>query len=102
MGRFQNAFVSPEDFYSLGVDTVEGCHYAAFPVSSGIVDYEEYYRLTDEQYALFLGDREAALKFINSCRRQEKDELLLQKPGGNRGTTLPTPITAVIGNESND
>ncbi len=59
-----------------------------FPVTVGIIDYEEYYRLTPAQYEHFMADHEAALEFVESCRRHEHDELLIQKPGWNRGTAI--------------
>ncbi|WP_232077715.1 hypothetical protein [Mycolicibacterium aichiense] len=70
----------------MGVDLEEGGYYASFPVSAQIVDYEECYRLTPAQYEHFMADHEAALDFVESCRRREHDELLIQKPGWNRGT----------------
>jgi len=86
--KFRDEFFSREDRYSLGVEEESGRYYASFPVSNGVVDYEEYYELTPEQYASFLADPAAALAFVESCRRHEHDELLLQKPGWNRGTPI--------------
>jgi len=48
--RPQDAFFSREDRYSLGVDLDSGRYFASIPVSNGVVDYEEYFALTDEQY----------------------------------------------------
>lgn len=83
---YDYAFVSLEDRYSLGVESPLGRYYASFPVSSGFVDYEEYYELTCDQYREFMSDRAAAVSFVNSCRRHGHDELLIEKPGTNRGT----------------
>jgi hypothetical protein len=57
-------------------------------VSNGIVDYEEYYEITPEQYETFLNDKAAAVEFVESCRRHERDDLLIEKPGSNRGTPV--------------
>jgi hypothetical protein len=84
----RDEYSSRENRYSLGVDELSGRRYASVPVTIGVVDYEEYYELTDEQYARFLADPVAALAFIDECRRHEHDELLLQKPGWNRGTPI--------------
>ncbi|MFB9308840.1 hypothetical protein ACFFRL_06490 [Agromyces hippuratus] len=65
-----------------------GRQYAAFPVSNGVVDYEEYYELSTERYEQFRADPTAAVVFIEECRRHEHDELLMQKPGRNRGTPV--------------
>ena len=48
--RFEDTYFSRENRYSLGVDLEEGGHYASFPVTIGVIDYEEYYRLTPAQY----------------------------------------------------
>ncbi len=85
--RFDNTYFSREDRFWLGVDLKEGGHYASFPVAAQVVDYIEYYRLTPEQYKHFSEkNHDAALEFIESCRRREHDDLLIYKPGWNRGT----------------
>jgi hypothetical protein len=82
----RDEYVSREERFSLGVDGGSGVPYASFPVSTGVVDYEEYYRLTAEQYARYLADPAAALAFVEEARRREHDDLLLRQPGTNRGT----------------
>ncbi len=83
-----DAYFNREHRYALGVDRESGRHYASIPVVSGAIDYEEYYLLDDEQYRHFLEAPESALAFVEECRRREHDELLLQKPGWNRGVPL--------------
>ncbi len=84
----EDRFFSRADRYSLGIETESERYYASFPVSTGLVDYEEYYEITPDQFQRFLDDRAAAIEFVESCRRHEHDELLLQQPGWNRG--VPT------------
>lgn len=86
--KFDDTYFSREDRYSIGIESMSGRYYGSIPVSNGIVDYEEYYELTSDQYHQFLGDREAAIEFIEACRRHEHDDLLLQQPGNNRGTPV--------------
>ncbi|WP_375489440.1 hypothetical protein [uncultured Mycobacterium sp.] len=86
--KFNDTYFSREDRYSLGIETTSGRYYASIPVSNGIVDYEEYYEITPEQYRAFLDDRHAAIDFVEACRRREHDELLLEQPGSNRGTPV--------------
>lgn len=86
--KFENTFFAKEDRYWLGTETDSGRHYASFPVSNGIVDYVEYYWTTDDQYTKFLADPAAAIEFVDSCRRHEHDDLLIQRPGRNRGTPI--------------
>jgi len=84
----RDEFFDRAERYSLGVDEDSGRHYASFPVSSSAVGYEEYYELTEDQYRLLLADGALALAFVEECRRHERDELLLQQPGWNRGTPV--------------
>jgi hypothetical protein len=86
--EFDDTYFSRDDRYSIGVESNSGRFYASIPVSNGIVDYEEYYELTREQYDTFLRDSAAAIEFIEACRRREHDDLLLQRPGNNRGTPV--------------
>ena len=83
--RFEDEVFSREHRYALGTETGSGRRYLAIPVSSGLVDYEEYYELDELRYRDFLGDSAAAAQFAESCRRREQDERLLVPPGGNRG-----------------
>ncbi len=82
----RDEFFSPEHRYSLGVDDESGRHFASLPVTTGVVDYEEYYEVTAAQYARLLAEPAVALAFVEECRRHEHDSLLLQRPGWNRGT----------------
>lgn len=81
-------YFSRENLYSLGIDRDSGAHYLSIPVSAGPFDYEEYYRLDDDKYARFLEDPAAAIAFAWECRRQEHDDLLLEKARENRGTAI--------------
>jgi hypothetical protein len=45
-------------------------------------------RWPTDQYHAFLNNRDTAIEFIESCRRHERDDLLIQKPGSNRGTPV--------------
>lgn len=86
--KFDDTFFSREDRYSIGVESMSGRYYVSIPVSNGIVDYEEYYQITEDEYHRFLHDKAAAIGFAEACRRRERDDLLLQRPGSNRGTPV--------------
>jgi len=86
--KFDDTFFSREHRYSLGLEEISGKHYASIPVSNGVVDYEEYYELSDDRYDAFLRDESAAIGFIEECRRREHDDLLLEQPGSKRGTPV--------------
>lgn len=78
-------FFSREHRYSLGVDSETGRHYLSIPVTVGAFDYEEYYALDDGHYARLLESPLDAANFADECRRREHDDLLIIKPGTNRG-----------------
>ena len=86
--KFQDEYFSRNDRYSLGTEADSGRYYAAFPVSNGFVNYEEYYELTSDQYRRLLSDPQSAIEFVEACRRREHDDLLLEEPGPNRGTPV--------------
>ena len=85
---FVGSYFSEEDRYSIGVESISGRPYLSIPVSSGVVDYEEYYEITRQQRRVFREDHGAGLRFAEACRRREHDDLLIQKPGWNRGTPV--------------
>lgn len=86
--RFSDVFVSKEDRYSVGAELDSGRLYVSIPVSNGVVDYEEYYAISAEQSDVFLADRIAAIEFVDACRQHQHDDLLILKPGTNRGTPV--------------
>jgi hypothetical protein len=86
--KFSDEFWSRDDGYSLGIEEESGRRYVSFPVSNGVVDYEEYYELSAERYEQFRADPTGASAFVEESRRREHDELLLLKPGWNRGSPV--------------
>lgn len=86
--EFADTHFSRVDRYSLGIESSSGRRYVSIPVTNGVVDYEEYYEITPDQYEAFSSDRDAAIEFVQSCRQHEHDELLIEKPGNNRGTPV--------------
>lgn len=84
--KFNDTIVSKEYRFSVGVEEDSGRCYISFPVSNGLVDYDEYYEITQANYRVFLSSTSTALAFVNECRQHQKDSLLIIKPGSNRGT----------------
>jgi hypothetical protein len=74
--------------FSIGVEETTGRFYVSIPVSNGLVDYEEYYEIDRASFELFQNDIDAAVDFVMKCRRRELDELLIEKPGTNRGSAI--------------
>lgn len=86
--KFSDTFVSREDRYSISAELDSGRLYVSIPVSNGVVDYEEYYAISAEQSDVFLADRTAAIEFVEACQQHQHDDLLILKPGTNRGTPI--------------
>lgn len=82
---FTDTHVNKEKRYSLGIEKNSGEFYISFPVYNGLVEYEEYYQLTTEQYDGYPENSVELEQFLNECKSQKKDELLLQKAGKIRG-----------------
>jgi hypothetical protein len=60
----------------------------AIPVSNGVVDYDEQYHITAEQYESFSADLSSALPFVEECRRREHDDQLIYPPSDRRGSPV--------------
>ncbi|MUL49069.1 hypothetical protein FZI85_19745 [Mycobacterium sp. CBMA293] len=81
-------FFSEVDRYSIGIELSSGTHYVSIAVSNGSVDYEEYYAISQQQLEVWLSDKSAAVAFVEACRRHQHDDLMILKPGSNRGTPV--------------
>ena len=46
---FEDLYDSDEHRFSLGAEIMYGLGYLSVPVSTGLVDYEEYYALSDDE-----------------------------------------------------
>ncbi|AVB17114.1 MULTISPECIES: hypothetical protein [Pseudomonas syringae group] len=92
---FKDGFVNRDLMFSLGIEETSGRFYLSFPVSNGLVDYEEYYEIDKASFDLFHTDLIAADAFATTCRRRERDDLLIQKPGAKRGAAI-WPLTSGI------
>ncbi|MGX9789757.1 hypothetical protein [Mycobacterium sp. MMS18-G62] len=86
--RFEDTYISREHRYWLGIEQDSGRHYASIPVANQMIDYVEYYWITPDEYQRFLKDQRLALSFIEACRRHEHDDLLVHKPGTDRGVPV--------------
>ena len=85
---YKDTHVACDKHYSLGVRTEDGVRYLEIPVSNRLIDYLEYYRLTEDQYTKFMSTPACAATFADECRRLEHDDLLLEKPGSDRGSAI--------------
>lgn len=84
--KFNDKQVNAAERFTLGIEEISGRHYVSISVSNLMVDYEEYYQIDKASYDLYLTDSTAALEFFERGKRRESDELLIFKPGSDRGT----------------
>ncbi|MHC8343586.1 hypothetical protein [Pseudomonas sp. RT6P73] len=83
--KFNDTLTSISERFSIGIELETGKPYVSIPVSSRLVDYEEYYQIDGVAYELYMSDPTAALEFVNLCRNREVDYLLIFEPGTDRG-----------------
>ncbi len=83
--RFEDSYVSREHRYSLGQELNSGKFYLSIPVSNRLVDYEEYYEITESQVDAFTLNPQLALEFADQCRNRLMDNRLFIRPGTDRG-----------------
>ena len=83
--RFRDDRVSREGRFAIGVDNRTGDPYLSIPVGNGLVDYEEYYRLTPDEHHCFVTDIAAVTAFAGECRQRLRDDRLILPPGRDRG-----------------
>jgi hypothetical protein len=83
--KFAKTYLSKEHRYWLGQETESARHFLGIPVTNRMIDYIEYYWLSDAQYERFLASEAAAAAFADECRDREHDDLLAMKPGTDRG-----------------
>jgi hypothetical protein len=83
--KFTDLIVDKKNFFSMGKEDNSGKYYLSIPVSNRMIDYEEYYWITKDFFDKYNADKDLVLKFVEECREYEHDELLVFKPGENRG-----------------
>jgi len=77
------------DYFSLDVDdTLPGRYFLSIPVANRLCDYTEWYEIDQPTFERYLSDLRLALPFVQGCRDHLHDDLLLLKPGRDRGTPL--------------
>jgi hypothetical protein len=86
--NFVDDKVSREHMFTLGRETENGWFYLSFPVRNRMVEYNEFYRLTELEHQLFIEDEDEALQFAEQCRKRLNDDRLILKPGSDRGFPL--------------
>ena len=77
--------VNREERYVLGFDSELEKYYVSFPVSNHLVDYEEYYEISQSFFEGYPENQREMLEYVKVCRARQNDSKLMFKPGSNRG-----------------
>lgn len=89
--RFEDTIISRKDLFSIGFDRETGQHYVSFPVSNGMVEYEEYYFLDKDLYDSSISCFDKLIEFVSKCKDRKMDDRLIVQPGTNRGLAVDWP-----------
>ncbi|NRA68800.1 MAG: hypothetical protein HRU19_30230 [Pseudobacteriovorax sp.] len=76
------------DRFAFAKEEESGKYCISIPVSNGMVEYNEYYEISEVEYKLFSTDLDSARSFVEDCRNRKQDGRLMQKPGRIRGEPL--------------
>ncbi|WP_285961593.1 hypothetical protein [Pseudomonas tohonis] len=82
---WRDVAVSRAGRFAIGVEEGSGRHYLAISVSNRLVDYEERYAISVEDFERYGRNLDSALPFVEQCRARLMDHLLLEPPGADRG-----------------
>lgn len=85
MLRFDVVRVFKEQRFAIEREEESGKYYITFPVFNGMVEYAEFYLISDIELANFMSNYDLLFKFVKECKDRKCDERLLHKPGRVRG-----------------
>lgn len=83
--KFTDTYFSREWRFAVGIEAESGRPYLAIPMSNRMVDYEEAYWISPDQYEQFVRESDCAAAFADQCRRREHDDQLVYPPRRDRG-----------------
>ena len=83
--RFVPMLVNRADRYALEREAATGAPVFSIPVANAMVEYCEYYRLSEDEFRALVMDKALARDFAQRCGRREMDERLIFQPGTDRG-----------------
>ena len=84
--KFKVSKFSRELRFSIGIEEESSKYFISFPVYNGLVEYEEYYEITQQEYLNFSLDLNNAITLLQSCRDRKEDSRLFYQPGTRRGS----------------
>lgn len=84
--NFDDLFIFRKERFSIGQETENQTYYLSIPVNNGMVEYEEYYEISKEEFERFSASLEQMRQVATMCRERRNDDKLIMKPGRLRGT----------------
>ena len=82
---YRRIFVSQNPRFSLDRHVETGRPVLSIPVRNQMVEYEEYYSISEEELEQLLEDEALAKDFALRCGSRLMDDRLVLKPGSDRG-----------------
>jgi hypothetical protein len=76
---FEDEKLFPGSRIALGVDRTTGTFYVSCPFTTPnrMVDFEKYFSLTRDEYAILISDETAAKDFVSKCLMGQMDARLI-------------------------
>lgn len=86
--KFNDIYVNQQERFSLGREDISGEFYISFPVTNGLCDYEEFYKIDKELIDNYPNSIIEIKKILKLCRDRKLDQFLFIQPGKNRGIPM--------------
>jgi hypothetical protein len=83
--KFEDTYFSKEEGYSIGQELESGKYYLSIPVRNTLVEYNEYYEITEAEYNAFPNNTDRIQEIIQLSRERKNDARLIIQPGAERG-----------------
>ncbi len=75
--NFKDIYINREERFSVGIEEDSQKYYLSIPVSYGVLDYEEYYEIDQEDFEKFFSEHEHLRKIAEACRERKNDSRLI-------------------------
>ncbi|WP_151965876.1 hypothetical protein [Acinetobacter soli] len=85
--EFKKLFVDNKlNFFEIGLEKNSNTYYLAFMVSNHLIDYYEYYAISNAEYDNFIQNELSIIPILERCRKRKEDErMIFYPPAKNRG-----------------
>ena len=72
--KFADMHVNKEYRFSLGIEERTGEYYLSIPVTNSRIDYEEYFKISKNEFDSFIAKSVLATDFARQCCGREHDD----------------------------